>query len=99
MVGRAYFAMLGTASGKLNFPMGGPFTISAWVNTIFLTGITMRNFRKAIINMDFNLRLDNQWLFFDFDNTRGWMEERCPAVINTWKYIVGVRNGVNEYLY
>ena len=98
--GRAsYFAMLGTASGKLNFPMGGPFTISAWVNTDILDG----NYHCAISKGDYQyglqLTLDNQWLFFDFDNTRGWMEERCPAVINTWKYIVGVRNGVNEYLY
>ena len=98
--GRAsYFAMLGTASGKLNFPMGGPFTISAWVNTDILDG----NYHCAISKGDYQyglqLTLDNQWLFFDFDNTRGWMEERCPAVINTWKYVVGVRNGVNEYLY
>ena len=35
----------------------------------------------------------------EFDNVQGWLGVTTPAVAQTWKYVVGVRNGANQYLY
>jgi Domain of unknown function (DUF2341). len=95
----SYFAMSNTANGKLNFPQGGLYTISAWVNTNILDA----NYRYIISKGDKQYGMEisntNQWEFFDFDNLLGWQYEISPAVAQTWKYIVGVRNGPNQYLY
>jgi len=30
---------------------------------------------------------------------QGWLGVLAPAAVQTWKYVVGVRNGTNQYLY
>jgi len=94
-----YFAMSNTASGKLNFPLNGPSTISAWVNVDVLDG----NFHCVISKGDhqyaLQVRSNNQFEFMEFDNVQGWLGVLTPAVTRTWKYVVGVKNGANQYLY
>jgi hypothetical protein len=94
-----YFAMAGSASGKLNFPRGGPFTISSWVNTNVLDGNFYCIVSKGNNQYALQISDDNQWEIMDFDNTQGWIHVRSPAVAQTWKYVVGVVSGANEYLY
>jgi hypothetical protein len=93
------FAISNTAAGKLNFPRGGPFTISAWVNTNVLDG----NFYCIVSkgNNQYGLQIadDDQWEIMDFDNQMGWQHVRSPATAQAWKYVVGVVSGTNEYLY
>ena len=93
------FSMSNTASGKLNFPLNGPSTISAWVNVAVLDG----NFHCIISKSDrqyaLQVRSSNQLEFMEFDNVQGWLGVLAPAVTQTWKYVVGVRNGANQYLY
>ena len=95
----SYFAMSNTASGKLNFSQGGPFTISAWVNTDILDA----NYHYVISKGDKQYGLEisntNNWVFYNFDNLQGYQYESNPAAAQTWKYLVGVRNGANQYLY
>jgi biopolymer transport protein ExbB len=96
----AYFAMAGTASGKLNFPLNGPSTISAWVNVSVLDG----NYHCIISKGDNQYALQvivysNQFEYFNFDNAQGWQEETSPGITQTWKYLVGVRNGTNQFFY
>jgi hypothetical protein len=91
--------MSNTASGKLNFSQGGPFTISAWVNTDILDA----NYHYVISKGDKQYGLEisntNNWVFYNFDNLQGYQYESNPAAAQTWKYLVGVRNGANQYLY
>jgi hypothetical protein len=94
-----YFAMANTANGKLNFPRGGPFTISAWVNTHVLDANFYCMVSKGNNQYALQIADDNQWEIMDFDNQLGWQHVRSPAMVQTWKYVVGVVNGANQYLY
>jgi hypothetical protein len=35
----------------------------------------------------------------EFDNVQGWLGVFAPVITQTWKYLVGVRNGTNQYFY
>ena len=95
----SYFAMANTANGKLNFPRGGPFTISAWVNTNVLDANFYCIVSKGNNQYALQIADDNEWEIMDFDNLLGWQHVRSPAVARTWKYVVGIVNGANEFLY
>jgi Domain of unknown function (DUF2341). len=94
-----YFAMSNTAAGKLNFPRGGPFTTSAWVNTHVLDANFYCIVSKGNNQYALQIADDNQWEIMDFDNLLGWQHVRSPAVVQAWKYVAGVVNGANQYLY
>jgi hypothetical protein len=95
----SYFAIPGTSNGKLNFPLNGPTTVSAWVSINALDG----NFHCIVSKSDhqygLQIRSSNDLEFMEFDNAQGWLGVLAPVAVQSWKYVVGVRNGTNEYLY
>jgi hypothetical protein len=94
-----YFAMAGTAGGKLNFPLNGPTTVSAWVSVKVLDGNSHCMVSKSDHQYALQIRNNNQFEFMEFDNAQGWLGVLAPAAGQTWKYVVGVRNGTNQYIY
>ena len=95
----SYFAMAGTASGKLNFPLNGPTTVSAWVSVNVLDGNSHCIVSKSDHQYGLQIRSSNDLEFMEFDNAQGWLGVLAPAAVQTWKYVVGVRNGANQYIY
>jgi hypothetical protein len=93
------FAMPNSANGKLNFAQNAPHTLSAWVNIDLLDG----NFHCIISKSDhqygLQIRSSDDLEYMEFDNVQGWLGVLAPVATQTWKYLVGVRNGTNEYLY
>ena len=95
----SYFAMNGTAGGKLNFPEGGTYTLSAWVNTSVLNNVNNEIISKGDHQYALKVSDGNQWLFTEFNNTAGWQSVGSAAAAGTWHHVVGMRNGANELIY
>jgi hypothetical protein len=101
----ACIEMMGSAAGKLDFPQNGQYTVSAWVyvdpvdtNQRFILGKGHEQYllQQRIINNDTN---PASWEFSEYQGTAGWQISRAMPVGQTWKYIVGVRDGTSQYLY
>jgi hypothetical protein len=93
----SYFSCTGTASGKLNFPEGGIYSVSVWVNSDVATA-GHDIICKADKQYALHISTGTNWEFVEFNNTLGW--QSVGYAPNTgWTHLVGVRNGANEYLY
>jgi hypothetical protein len=106
----SYIRMSGTApQSRLNFPMNGSYTISAWVYhetladsaTYLIAGKgELQYFLKS-----FDLALStpqkaHQWEFSEYHENNVWQAASyVPATAGAWFYLTGVRDGNNEYLY
>ena len=99
-----YFRAAGTASGKLNFPEGGDYTISAWVFSSTLPGA------GTIVSKhdnDYALKLNAEatsWEFFEFGTdltVPGWNYVNAPTEgdLGLWKHLVGVHSSTETALY
>ena len=95
----SYFSMNGTAGGRLNFPQGGAYTLSAWVNTDVLNYSYHEIVSKGDHQYALKLTDVNTWLFTEFNDAAGWQSVSSAAAANAWHHVVGVRNGANEYIY
>lgn len=97
--------MAGTANSKLNFPENGVYSLSAWVNADSIDGspqvIAGKGHEDYYLKLMSNAITRNQWEFVEYHNRIGWEinDETIRATAKTWKYLVGVRNGVKQYLY
>jgi hypothetical protein len=94
-----YFQMIGTASGKLNFPRGGTYAISAWVYAD-----TLDHYYHTIAckgDNQYNLEIipSDEWEFAEYADGAGWDMTTIHAVEKVWTYVTGVRDGLKEYLY
>ena len=94
-----YIIMSNTANSKLDFPQNGRYTVSAWVYTEALDADYHSIISKSNQQYGLQLNKDNRWNFFEFENKLGWQSTEAPASAKTWKYVVGVRNGVKQYLF
>jgi hypothetical protein len=94
-----YIVMSNTADGKLNFPQGGRYSVSAWVYDESLDGGYHCIVSKS--NQQYGLQVNNQnmWQFFEFENKQGWASTEASASSLAWKYVVGVRSGTKQYIY
>jgi hypothetical protein len=94
-----YFEMLGTASGKLNFPRNGVYTLSAWASTDTLDGYYHTIASKG--NYQYNLEVlgANTWEFAEYNDGVGWDMTTAYASAKTWTYLCGIRDGAKQYLY
>ncbi len=95
----SFLAASGSASGALNFPESGSFTLSAWVFADSLDNRFHEIISKGDLDYGMQLHNINKWEITDFLDASGWQTVRSPATAQTWKYIVGVRDGTKEYLY
>ena len=96
--------MKGTASGKLNFAENANFTVSAWVYVDTLidsaTRLIVGKGPSQYYMKLFSGGPQKQWEFSEFvDNIGYQILNYIPAVARSWKYLVGIRDGSNQYLY
>ncbi len=99
-----YFRAGGTASGKLNFPEGSDYSISAWVfaNSLPSAGTVVSKHDNA-----YALKLNGEstnWEFFEFGTdltVPGWNYVNAPTDGETgvWKHLVAVHSALETALY
>jgi hypothetical protein len=106
----SYIRMKGTApQSRLNFPMDGHYMVSAWVNHDTLADsmaylIAGKGEHQYFIK-NFDLALStpqhqHQWEFTEFHENNIWHAVTfSPTPAKTWSYLVGIRDGSNQYLY
>ena len=102
----SYIQMTGTATGKLNFGQNGFYAVSAWVYADTLDYGADSNASRhdltivAKDNCQYTLKcFRTDFAFVQYMDATGWESSISPAVIATWKYIVGVCAGTRQYLY
>jgi PKD repeat protein len=95
----SYFDVTGSASGKLNFPQGGPYTISAWVYTNVANGAYHDFVAKGDHQYSVDISNSNNWQITEFKDNVGWVAAGSAAAAGAWQYFAGVRNGTGISLY
>jgi hypothetical protein len=95
----SYIQMNGTASGKLDFPRNGTYSISAWV----YADAYDQHFRTVASKGDFQYNLEilptDEWQFAEYSDGAGWDMTSAPSPQMTWTYLTGMRSGDKQYLY
>jgi hypothetical protein len=104
-----YYSVPNSASGPLNFPEDGVYSVSAWVN-VNAVGTSRTIASKG--NMQYYLELrasGRQWEFTEYQGGTGYeqvlgdtIKASTPleaATNNQWQHLVGVRNGTSQKLY
>jgi biopolymer transport protein ExbB len=99
-----YFRAAGTASGKLNFPEGGNYSLSAWVfcNSLPSAGTVISKHDNA-----YALKLNadaNSWEFFEFGTAAtaagwNWVNAPVEGSLGAWTHLVGVHTANDVALY
>jgi Concanavalin A-like lectin/glucanases superfamily/Domain of unknown function (DUF2341) len=96
----SYVVMPNTANSKLNFPVQGTYSVSAWVNTAVLDAqyhtIASKGDNQYSLQI---MNIVNEWEFSECMASGGWTTVTSPASVGAWSFVTGVRNGANEYLY
>ncbi len=93
-----HFEVPNSASGKLNFPLDGFFTFSAWalidpdagdVDRVIVAKHDDQYALKTSINAI--------WQFFEYDGN--WQTVTAPYEMGRWTHLMGVMNGRDTYFY
>lgn len=94
--------MKGTASGALNFPENARYTVSAWVYSDTLDDkwhlIVGKSNNQYYLKQQIAARTGN-WEFVEYHDKVGWQLSESPVSVKTWKYLTGVREGDQQFLY
>ncbi len=98
------FDVKNSASGKLNFPEMGTYTISAWVYSDTLNDsshlIVGKGNQQYYLKQKFTPNLDSQtWEFVEYQTATGWQITDYQSSPKAWTYLCGVRSNGNQYLY
>jgi len=96
LTGSQYFNTTGTASGALNFPFNGNYTISAWINPVELAAhgvIVSKHDLQYAMKLDQNNNLE----FFEYNGS--WNAVNAFADQGTWRHAVGIQRGAEAELY
>jgi hypothetical protein len=102
--------MKGTAlQSRLNFPMNGRYTVSAWVYhdtladsvTYLIAGKgELQYFMKTFGLAQSTTTHAHQWEFTEYHGNDIWQGSTfIPAAAKKWTYLVGIRDGSSQYLY
>jgi hypothetical protein len=94
-----FIQMPGTASGKLNFPEQGSYSIGAWVYLDTLDATIEKIIEKHDLQYKLQKSQFNKWEFSEFENANGYAMTTWAASEKTWVYLTGVRSGGFQYLY
>jgi hypothetical protein len=92
-----FITMPNTASGRLNFPQNGSYSVSAWV-----MADTFIDFQTVISKGKFQYFLwmdSTMWQFWEFHDRAGWEASAQQATLKQWVLLTGVRDGAAQYLY
>jgi hypothetical protein len=95
----SYVEMAGTASGKLDFPEEGNYSVSAWAYEDTLDGIHDEIASKGWNQYFLEVGSNNTWEFNVLKSGVGWDNSSSPATSKAWSFVVGVRSGTSQYLY
>ncbi|MBN2038344.1 MAG: DUF2341 domain-containing protein [Chitinispirillaceae bacterium] len=105
----SYITMPNTASGKLNFPEDGYFTVSAWVYVDTFDNANTQEYEYHTIvakgHQQYFLQLTSfpsyrpVWEFSNFRETSKWNMSTSPAIEKQWVMLTGVVQGSLQYLY
>ena len=95
----SYVEMMGTASGKLDFPENGVYTVSAWAYEDTLDGIHDEIASKGWYQYFLEVGSNNTWEFNVLKGGVGWENSHWPATAKSWSHIVGVRSDTSQHLY
>jgi hypothetical protein len=98
----SFIQMTGTADSKLSFPENGNYSLSAWVYVDTLVDSTTHVIASKGHEQYFlKLYWDGpHWEFTEYHDKSGWqVSSYSPVQAKAWKYLVGVRDGNNQYLY
>jgi hypothetical protein len=89
----------GPGADKLNFPENGAFSVSAWVQTNVLDSVFHGVVYKSNEQYGLQMRPKNTWEFCTYIDKTRWEMSRASATDYSWHALVGVRNGIKQYLY
>jgi hypothetical protein len=91
----------GSATGKLDFPQNGGYTLSGWIyvdtldtNERFILG---KGHEQYLIQSSL-VPQDEKWEFAEYQ-TAAWQVSRAVPTAGQWKFLAGVRNGFSQYFY
>lgn len=96
---KSYIAVPNTASGALNYPENGRYTVSVWVNSDSVA------YNRVIIgkgDVQYYLRIHNDnWHFAEYHDlpSTAWDFTAFPYSFGEWVHLCGVRNDTSHYLY
>ncbi len=93
-----HFVVPNSASGKLNFPQDGVFTLSAWAYIDPSSAVVDRVIAAKHDNQyALKISTDQRWQFFEYDGT--WIIAGMTYEPGRWTHLTGVLNGRDTYLY
>jgi hypothetical protein len=101
----ARYVMTGSASGKMNFPDAGTWTLSAWAK--LATAPKGGTYYNVVSKSDlqYNLVCNDvgKWEVTQFSPSKRYdmvgLGVANKAAASTWTHVVGIRNGAKQYLY
>ena len=93
-----YYDVVNSATGKLNFPQHGTYTISAWANANVINSDFHSICDKGDYQYSLSINNNNYWEISEYqdappDAAPGWERTISPATANAWTYVTGIRNG------
>lgn len=93
-----HFQVPNSAAGKLNFPLDGVYTLSAWAY-IDPNSTAVDRVIAAKHDNQYALKIstDARWQFFEYDGN--WTIAGASYETGRWTYLTGVMNGRDTYLY
>jgi hypothetical protein len=99
-----FITMPNTADGKLNFPQGSYYTVSAWVNLDTMDHashvIVSKGYEQYYLRVSvFTSPLTPLWEFVEFSETAKWQISTSLAASKQWTLLTGVRQGSRQFLY
>ncbi|MBN1577440.1 MAG: DUF2341 domain-containing protein [Chitinispirillaceae bacterium] len=93
-----YITMPNTASGRLDFPQNGSYTLSAWVTADTLIDLPQTVASKGMY--EYFIWLNGAtWQFSEYQDASGWNMTPQKAAVGQWVLLTGVRDGSAQYLY
>jgi hypothetical protein len=93
-----FIRMPNTASGKLDFPQNGRYSISAWVMADTFVDLQQTVVSKG--KYQYFLWADSTfWQFWEYQDRTGWEASARQAVPKQWVLLTAVRDGAAQYLY
>jgi hypothetical protein len=102
-----YIAMPNSASGRLDMPENGMYSLSLWayadtVDTIW-HAIAGKGHEQYYLKLKCFSKGKATWEFVEFQDKKGWeyTEDSIPPApgAKQWVYLTGVRTGSKQYLY
>ncbi|MBN2037443.1 MAG: DUF2341 domain-containing protein [Chitinispirillaceae bacterium] len=95
----SHFSMANTASSTLNFPVNGPYSVSAW---IYADTVASGEFHTIVSkgSRQYSLGvMGSLWGFSLCPETGGYDVTNTAAESKAWIHLFGIRNGALQYLY